>query len=68
MNAAELVVGAAITSPLWGMGVYHACGEAWHWLCTPPQRWVEPQPELAAPSIPPARSVVLEGELVEVGD
>lgn len=66
MTTAEFVVGAVITSPLWGRVGYHLAGEAWHWLRTPQQRWVEPQPELETPSIPPPRSLVLDAEPVEV--
>lgn len=66
MNVAEFAVAAVITVPLWGPVSYHLTGEGWHWLRTPQQRWVEPQPELPEPSISPAPGLVVEGELVEV--
>lgn len=62
MNTAEWILAAAITSPAWVVAIREGCAEL-RFALIPSDRWgPAPRPELAAPSIPPARGLVLEHE------
>lgn len=64
MTALDWAIAAVLTSPAWATALHEGCAELRMWLA-PSDRWADREPAaLPAPSIPPARGMVIDADEV----